>query len=196
MDEAHHIIKGNLLYLKPADVVTIYKMPTQHLQISVLIKLPGAAAWPRGHILVKLIIANTIPLSQRWERAWAPAAGDANSSGWKGPGNFLQGTQAILMLVWGWEPVGQMTRRLWAYSSQTRRRGLACSWCQETLISLSCQAETSRLGQPSPWQPHIPQPKAASPVGGSGPRLITEVVGLGCSRKCWQCLPVRGLLCL
>lgn len=168
--------------------LTSTKCLHKHLQISVLIKFLGAIAWPSGHI--KLITTNTIPLSQRWERAWAPAPGDTNSSGWKGPGNFLQGMQAILMLIWGWEPVDQMTRRLWAYSSQMRRRGLACSWCQETLISLSCQAETSRLGQPSPWQLNIPQSRAASPVGGLGPRLITEVVGLGCSRKCWQCLPV------
>lgn len=96
-------------------------MPTQHLQISVLIKLLGAIAWPSGHI--KLITTNTIPLSQRWERARVLAPGDKNSSGWKGPGNFLQGMQTILMLIWGWEPVDQTTLRLWAYSSQTGRRG-------------------------------------------------------------------------
>lgn len=94
------------------------------------------------------------------------------------------------MLIRDWEPVDQMTPRLWAYSSQMRRLGLACSWCQETLISLSCQAETSRLGQLSPWQRNVSQSIAISPVGGLGPRLITEVVGLGCSSKCWSLFSV------
>lgn len=94
------------------------------------------------------------------------------------------------MLIQDWEPVDQMTPRLWAYSSQMRRLGLACSWCQETLISLSCQAETSRLGQLSPWQRNVSQSIAKSPVGGLGPSLITEMVGLGCFSKCWPLLSV------
>lgn len=94
------------------------------------------------------------------------------------------------MLIRDWEPVDQMTPRLWAYSSQMRRLGLPCSWCQETLISLSCQAETSRLRQLSPWQRNVSQSIAISPVGGLGPSLITEMVGLGCSSKCWSLLSV------
>lgn len=140
-----HVIRDDL-YLKS----TACRCPP-HLQITftatppLVFKLQGAIAWPSGHI--KLVIKTTVPLSQGWGEILCPAPRDANSSGRKGPGNFLQGMQTILMLIRGWEPVDQMTPRLWAYSSQTRRCGLACTWCQETLISLSCQAPTSRLGQ-------------------------------------------------
>lgn len=137
--------------------------------------------WPSGHVKAP------IPLSQRWERAWVPRLANSSEGG---PGDFLQGTAAILELTQRWEPVDQMTPRLWAYSSQMRRRGLACSGCQETLVPLSHQAKTPRLGQLSQWRLDIPQSTAAGPMGGPGPRLITGVPGLGCFRKCGHCLPV------